>query len=122
MSELEQQLEGVELTIEDAKRKIELGQALQRLEKNKDFKVLILDNLLKDDAIRQVRLLAAPGLKAPGDGPAVARAGVMARIDMIGELTNFFRWTHQEAAQSKAALEDHEETRQQILAEQLMEA
>lgn len=121
MSEVAEQLESVELSIDEAKAKIERSKQLDRLEKNKDFKALILDHLLRENAITQVRLLAAPGLKAPGEGPAVAKAGIQARIDMIGELTNFFRWTHMEAEQAKHALSEHENTRSELLAEQLEE-
>lgn len=121
MSEVQEQLEGVELSIQEAKEKIERSKALQRLEQNKDFKALILDHLLRENAITQVRLLASPALKAPGEAGAVAKAGIEARISMIGELTNFFRWTHMEAESARGALESHEQAREEILAEQLAE-
>ena len=121
MSEVEQQLEGVELSIEEARGKIERAEQLSRLEKNKDFKALILDHLLRENAITQVRLLAAPALKAAGEQAKMAREGIEARIDMIGELTNFFRWTHMEAETAKQALEEHQDTRAELLAEQLEE-
>lgn len=121
MSDVERQIDGVELSINEAKEKIERSKALRRLEKNKDFQFLFLDGLMKDDAVRQVMLLAAPGLKAPGEGPAVAKAGIEARIDMIGELYNWCRWTHLEGEQARGALEEHEQTRQELLAEQLEE-
>lgn len=121
MSEVESQLESIELTIGEAKAKIERADQLARLEKNKDFKALILDYLLEKNAVTQVRLLASPALKAPGEQGAMAKAGIQARIDMIGELANFFRWTHMEAESARGALEDHEETRQELLAEQLGE-
>lgn len=116
---IEAQLEGVEISIEEARAKIEKSKALRRLEKNKDYQLIFLDGLLKEDAINQVQLLAAPGLKVPGEGPKTARAGVMARIEMIGELCNFLRWTHLEADQAEAALDSHEEARDELLAEQL---
>ena len=121
MSEVEQALDSVELSITEAKEKIERSKALERLEKNKDFKALILDHLLRENAINQVRLLASPALKAPGEQGAMAKAGIEARISMIGELANFFRWTHMEAESARKALDEHEETRQELLAEQLQE-
>lgn len=119
MSEVEQQIDSVELSIKEAKELIARSDALHRLEQNKDFKFLFIDGLMKDDATRQVMLLASPGLKAPGDGPKVARAGIQARIDMIGELYNWCRWTHMQADGARKALDDHEQTRQELLAEQL---
>lgn len=121
MSEIEQQLTGLEVTIQEAKDKIERSAQLRRLEQNKDFQALFLNGLMEKDAVRSVMLLAAPGLKAPGEGPAVARAGIEARINMIGELYNWCRYTHLEAEGSLKALHDHEEARQELLAEQLEE-
>ena len=121
MSEVEQQLNGLELTIQEAKDKIERSEQLKRLEHNKDFKALFLNGLMETDAVRQVMLLASPGLKAPGDGPIIARAGIESRINMIGELYNWCRYVHIEAEGSRKALNDHEETRQELLAEQLEE-
>jgi hypothetical protein len=121
MSDVERQLDSVELSINEAKELIERSDMLRRLEKNKDFQKLFLNGLMEKDAIRQVMLLASPGLKAPGEGPAVAKAGIQARIDMIGELYNWCRWTHMEAESARGALNEHEETRQELLAEQLEE-
>ena len=121
MSNVDQQLDGVQLSIDEAKEKIERSKALRRLEKNKDFQFLFLNGLMEKDAIRQVMLLASPGLKAPGDGPTVARAGIQARMEMIGELYNWCRLTHLEGENARGALEEHEQTRQELLAEQLEE-
>jgi len=121
MSEVEQQLDSVELSIGAAKKLIERSEALFRLEKNKDFQFLFLEGLMKEDAIKQVMLLAAPSLKAPGDGAKVAKAGIQARVDMIGELYNWCRWTHMEAESARNALAEHEETRVELLKEQLEE-
>lgn len=121
MSQIEQDLEGVELSIKEAKDLIERSDALRRLEKNKDFVFLFLNGLMEKDAIKQVMLLASPGLKAPGEGPITARAGIQARIDMIGELYNWCRWTHMQADSARAALREHESTREELLAEQLEE-
>ena len=45
MSEVEQQLNSVELSIEAAKQLIERSDALRRLENNKDFKNLFIEGL-----------------------------------------------------------------------------
>ena len=121
MSEIERQLDSVELSIEEAENLIKKSEALQRLEKNKDFKFLFLEGLMEKDAINQVMMLAAPGLKAPGDGPKTAKAGIQARIDMIGELYNYCRYVHVQADGARKALEDHKQTREELLQEQLEE-
>lgn len=121
MSKVDDQINSVELSIKEAQDLIERSDALSRLEKNKDFQFLFLHGLMEKDAIKQVMLLASPGLKAPGDGPKVARAGIEARIDMIGELYNWCRWTHMQADSARGALTEHEQARSELLAEQLEE-
>ena len=121
MSIVEQQLQSVELSINEAKKLIERSEALRRLEKNKDFQSLFIEGLMKEDAIRQVMLLASPALKAPNNQAEIARAGIQSRIDMIGELYNWCRYTHIEGDGAQKALTDSEEARSELLQEQLAE-
>jgi hypothetical protein len=94
---------------------------LSRLEKNKDFQYLILEQLLEKCAIQQVHLRAAPQLLGDLPGATAAKAGVDARMLMIGEFANWCRYTHQEGESAKAALVEHRGTRNELLAEQLEE-
>lgn len=119
MSEVEQQLNSIEMSIVEARKLVERSEALSRLEKNKDFQSLFLEGLMKEGAIRQVMLLASPELKIANEGAKAARAGIQSRIDMIGELYNWCRWTHMQADQARKALEENEETRAELLKEQL---
>jgi hypothetical protein len=121
MSESQQQLEAVEITIEKAEEQVKMHEALMRLEKNKDFKYLIIEKLLKDCAIEQIHLRASPQLFAPGPGAEAAKASIEARMGMIGEFANWCRYTHMEGESAKAAIAGHHDTREEILAEQLGE-
>jgi hypothetical protein len=121
MSEVEQQLDAVEVSITEAQQLIDKSDALRRLERNKDFRFLFLDGLLKEDSEKQVLLLASPQLLAPGPGATAAKKSIKRRIAMIGEFANFCRWIHQEAADARKSLEDMEEARDEILQEQLEE-
>ena len=119
MSEIENQVQQVEVSIEDARKQIELSEKLRRLEKNKDFKALILDGLLREDAVRQVMLRATPQLHAPGPGAETAKNGIEARMSMIGELNNYFRYIHIEGEGAIEAIKEYENTHEELLAEQL---
>jgi hypothetical protein len=121
MNEQEMQREAVEISIQEAQAQIDRSKQLSRLEKNKDFKALILEGLLRDDAIRQVMLRASPQLMAPGAGAETAAKGIEARMTMIGELNNYFRYIHIEGASAAAAMEEHESAHEELLAEQLQE-
>ena len=121
MNENESQVREVEVSIEKANEQIDLSQRLKRLEKNKDFKVLIVDGLLREGAINQVMLLGSPQLHGSGPGADTARVGIKARIAMIGELYNFFRYIHIEGDSARAAMADYEECHDELLQEQLAE-
>ena len=122
MSEMSRQVEAVEISIQEAQKQIDRGKQLQRLEKNRDFKALILEGLLREDAVRQVMLRASPQLMVPGAGGETAKAGIEARMTMIGELNNYFRYIAIEAESAEAALLEHEQTHEEMLIEQLAEA
>jgi len=62
-----------------------LKEALERLEKNKDFKKVILEGYFKDKAINGVSLLASPQIKRNG-----ARTDVMEALIAISQLEDFF--------------------------------
>jgi hypothetical protein len=66
-------------------------------------------------------LRAAPQLKAPGPGAEAALKGIDCRISMIGELNDYFRCVHIEGEQMSNAIHEHENTREELLAEQLNE-
>lgn len=122
MSQIENDVKAVEVSIEEAQKQIERSKQLRRLEKNKDFKGLILEGLLREDAVRQVMLRASPQLLAPGPGGETAKNGIEARMVMIGELNNYFRYIHIEGESSEAALREHENAHEELLQEQLAEA
>jgi hypothetical protein len=114
MSEIERQIHQVEASVEEAKELIAKSDALARLEKNKDFKFLVMDGLLEKDAVRSVMLLASPGLARDED-----RTQVQNRIDMIGNLYNYFHYVHQQGNDAREGLAEYENTQEELLAEQL---
>lgn len=57
------QIQEIELSIEEAKAQVALADALQRLHKNPDFKLVILDGYFRDEAARMVGLLADPNMQ-----------------------------------------------------------
>ena len=63
----------------------ELRQALERLEKNEDFKKVILDGYFTDKAKNGVSLLANPQIKATGK-----RGEVMEELVAISQLQDYF--------------------------------
>lgn len=53
----------LQTTLDEAKKKVKLGEALARLEKNKDFKLVIEQEFLTQEPLRLVSLLSDPNLQ-----------------------------------------------------------
>ena len=75
--------------------------ALVRLERNPDFKLLILDGYFRDKAVDGVSLLANEGIKRQG-----LRADVMEQLVAISNLQDFFITVRNLGGNAKAALEE----------------
>ena len=75
--------------------------ALIRLERNPDFKLLILDGYFRDKAVDGVSLLANEGIKRQG-----LRADVMEQLVAISNLQDFFITVRNLGGNAKAALEE----------------
>lgn len=75
--------------------------ALIRLERNPDFKLLILDGYFRDKAVDGVSLLANEGIKRQG-----LRSDVMEQLVAISNLQDFFITVRNLGGNAKAALEE----------------
>lgn len=82
-SELAAQIEQVELSIEEATKVVEFGEALQRLERNPDFKKVIFEGYFTTEAARLVMLTGDTTLKPE------QQDNTLHSIRGIAELRNF---------------------------------
>ncbi len=112
LQEQEQEMRQLEISIETAKRKIELAEALAKLQKNKAFKDLILTEYLGNYAIHLVKNKASFGMQDETN-----QNFINDQITAIGHLDQFLRYTAQEGIQAKQALSDDRQTEEEILAE-----
>ncbi len=110
------QLDQIDITIEAAKENIALKKALERLTKNKDFQIVIDTGYLINEAVRYVHLKADYNMLAE-DQQAYCIRG----IDAIGTLRAYFTKIMQQGTAAIAALDEHENTREALLAEELVE-
>lgn len=116
MSIKEQQLSNIQISIENAKKAIELAQALQRLHENPDFKAVILEDFFHEEAHRAVLLKADQAMAPPEKQKAVDDV-----ITSIGGLYNYFGKVYRMAEMSQRAMEADQQTREELLEEQLQE-
>lgn len=79
-----EEIQQVQLSIEEARKFISKVEALERLEQNADFKLLIFDTYFVDEAARYTGLLAEPAMQAPHH-----QAGMLSSLRGISELRQF---------------------------------
>lgn len=113
---INEQIEQIELSIDDAKKAIQLSKSLDRLIKNKDFQRVIDTGYLETEAVRLVHLKADFNMQSVENQDFVIRG-----IDSIGNLRAYFSKIFQKGRGAESALVDHENTREALLAEDLLE-
>ena len=102
----------LELNIKEAKELVELGAALARLEKNRDFKKVIQEQYLNKEAVRLVH--------AKGDAnmqDAKLQANILRDIDGIGSFTQFLNFLQYQAEMARDAISECEDTLDHLRAE-----
>ena len=110
---IEQQIEQIELQLEHAQKAIAKMEALDRLYHNKDFQAVIAEGYFKDEASRLVLLKGDVNI----DEEAEKHCDKM--INGVGCLRAYFQVINHFGEQAKKAIEDDQNTREELLAEQL---
>lgn len=104
----------IDAEIQGHKDAIKLGEALVRLEKNRDFKAVFGEAYFKTFANNLVLQRAMPEMRSR---PEMIEANTR-KIDAVSEVQHFLRGVHAMASNSTMALPESEQTREDILAEQ----
>lgn len=107
----------IELNIKEAQEMVDLGKALERLMKNRDFTRVIKEGYLDHEAVRLVHMKADPQMQTPE-----RQAAILRDIDGIGCLTGYFQKIRLFALQAANAIEAGEQAIEEIRAEEGGEA
>jgi hypothetical protein len=108
-----EQIQVIELNILQAKKMVELGDALERLIENRDFKAVIKDGYFAQEAIRLVHLKSDPAHQA-----ADKQQSILDQMNSIGNLNQYFRTVEFKANGARKAIEADEDTISEILSEE----
>jgi len=106
------QLEEVEIQLEMATKMRKLRDAYVKLSNNKQFKDVILEGYFKEEAARLVMA------KSSNLGPDQMQV-VDGMIIGVGSLANYFEMIMRRGAEMDVAVGEHEQTREEILAEEI---
>lgn len=101
---IDQQIQEVEVNIDDAKKQVELGKAVERLRQNKDYQLVIGEGYLKDEALRNTYLLGDPNL------PKDRYEDVQLSLRGIGEFNYFLSFLENRGIFMQEQLHDYEMT------------
>jgi hypothetical protein len=105
----QQELHELESNIKDLNEMVQLGNAMDRLRKNRDFKKVIEVEYLKEEAVRLVHLKADPNMQ---DERGQAR--VLRDLDAIGSFTQYIDLVTAKAEAAKEALDECEDLRAEL--------
>lgn len=108
-SEAEYKLQQLDLNIQNSKKQIDLGECLERLSQNRDFKKLILEDYFREEAIRLVSLRGDPNMQTPDK-----QASVLAQIDAMSAFQAYLRKVSKMAEMAKSSVEADETTAEEI--------
>lgn len=108
----EQQIAEIEVSIEEAKEVVELGKALDRLTNNQDFKLIIREGYLRDEAVRLVHLKGDPNMQGESQQRNIDRD-----IMGIGSLLSYFRKIQYMSAQANSLIAEGEQTIEELRSE-----
>lgn len=109
-----QLIKELDLNIKQAQCLVDLGNSVERLRSNKDFKSVIVDGYLSKEAIRLVHLKADVSMQT-----AERQAAIIKQIDAIGMLSQYFDTVRHSASQAMKNIASDEATRDEVLAEDI---
>lgn len=92
----------IQVTIDQAREQIALGEAFDRLHKNKDFQKIIKSEFLEKEPARLTFLLSDPSQQSDE-----ARQGIFHALQGVSQLHGFFRKIEQATMVAKRTLEEH---------------
>lgn len=113
---IDSRIREVEVAIESFKKEVELLGALERLENNKDFQLLIAQEYFVDEAARAVMSKSHPGQQSP---EAQQRTDNV--IIGIGQLQQFFMKVSNLGNNAKTSLEQYQEYHTELLSGEVEE-
>jgi hypothetical protein len=107
-------LENIEISIDQAKKSIARKDSLVRLQNNPDFRELIEKGFMEQHAVRQVMLKAHPSMQNDAQQKLLDQ-----QICAIGGFRQFLIGVYTEGMNADQALTEEENTREELLREDL---
>jgi len=107
-------VKAIEQNIKQAKLLVDMGTSMARLRNNADFKKVIMNGYFEQEAIRLVHLKADISMQS-----ADCQKSIGVQMDAIGSFSQYLNTVQYKADLASKAISADEETRDEILAEEL---
>jgi hypothetical protein len=107
-------IQAIEDNIKQARKLVEVGEALERLKNNRDFKKVMIEGYFEQEAIRLVHLKSDQNVQSPD-----MQKSINSQIDAIGAVSQYFSTVLHKASIARKAIASDEEARDEILEEEL---
>jgi hypothetical protein len=107
-------IQAIEDNIKQARKIVEVGDALERLKNNRDFKKVMLEGYFEQEAIRLVHLKSDQNVQS-----AEMQKSIIAQIDAIGAVSQYLSTVLHKASIARKAIASDEEARDELLEEEL---
>lgn len=108
----EDDLHSIEISLSEAKSKVALKHALERLTDDINFQQVIIHNYFVNEASRLVLLKASPAMQSKDDQKAINKA-----IDAIGHFRQYLHSVIQIGSMAEKSIKEDEETKEDLLRE-----
>jgi len=105
------EVQALEASIKRNTALIDLGNSLERLRSNKDFKKVILEAYFEQESIRLVQLKADPSMQKEENQRAILK-----QMDAIGAVGQYFQTVFHLASLARKSVEADEDMRDELLA------
>ena len=106
------ELARIEASIKQSQKFVDVGESLERLYGNRDFKKVILEGYFEQEAIRLVHLKSDDNMQSPD-----SQKSILAQIDAIGALKNHLFLLTRNAEMAGKVIAFDEQTRDELLME-----
>ena len=106
------ELQAIENNIKQAQKTADLGDSLERLKSNRDFKKIVLEGYFEQEAIRLVHLKSDPNMQSADSQKAIAT-----QMDAIGMFKQYLGLVSFKAALAGKSIEADEYARDELLEE-----
>lgn len=112
MSSNNEQIQEIEDNIKEARKRVDLGSALERLMSNRDFRKVVLEGYFEKEAVRLVHLKADVRMQG-----ADQQKSILAQIDSIGSFRGYLDLVKHFGELAARSIASDEETLAELHAE-----